>query len=360
MKKVLVVVENYPNKNSQALMYVHVRNKYYIENNIEVDVLNFKAEKGYCYDKINVLSLDEYKKSNKKYDILICHAANLRNHYKFLNKFEKNFGKIFFFYHGHEILKITDVYPKEYPWIRKKAPDTIRNLYDNIKFFLWRKKIEKNLNKVNLIFVSNWLYHRFLYYIHINPKKLEGKVFIINNSVGEIFEKERYNAKKEKKYDFITIRGGGLDGSKYGIDIVTELAKLNPDNSFLVIGKGEFYNHIKKPKNVIFMNKSLTHEEMLHYLDLSRCALLPTKEDTQGVMTCEMFTYGIPTITSNIEVCREIFGDIENVRLIDNDNLENVRLNDLLKEMSNLKSKTNDKYYKKNTLMKEIELIKNS
>ena len=357
MKNILVLVRDYPSENSHELMYVHVRNKYYVKNGMNVDVLNFHAKEDYNYDDINVLTLDTYKKKNKNYDILICHAANIRSHYFFLNKYEKNFKKIIFFYHGHEILKSSEVYPEEYPWIKKKAPDFIRNIYDDLKFILWKNKIQKLLYKSHLVFVSNWLYYRFLYYIHINPKKLENKISIINNSVGEIFEKENYSNSNKKNYDFITIRGVGLDSSKYGIDIVNQLAHNHPNNTFLVIGKGKFFDYAKKPSNLTFLNKSLNHKEMLEYLDSSRCALLPTKEDTQGVMTCEMFTYGIPTITSDIEVCREIFSDVSNVKFIDNNNLDKVDLNQLLAEMENIKFSKNEKYFKKNTINKEIELI---
>jgi len=36
MKKILVLVQDYPNNNGGvALMYVHVRNKYYIQHNID-------------------------------------------------------------------------------------------------------------------------------------------------------------------------------------------------------------------------------------------------------------------------------------------------------------------------------------
>lgn len=43
MKKILVLVQDYPNNNGGvALMYVHVRNKYYIQHNIDV-IENYKC-----------------------------------------------------------------------------------------------------------------------------------------------------------------------------------------------------------------------------------------------------------------------------------------------------------------------------
>lgn len=42
-EKILVLVQNYPdNDGGVALIYVHVRNKYYIQHDIDVTVLNFR------------------------------------------------------------------------------------------------------------------------------------------------------------------------------------------------------------------------------------------------------------------------------------------------------------------------------
>lgn len=355
--KLLVLVEDYPSNQNHTLMYVHVRNKFYYSKNIDVTVLNFRTQNDYEYENIKVISLNTYKKSKEKYDILICHAANLRHHYIFLNKYEKNFKNIIFFYHGHEILNINEVYPPNYKYVKPKDYKLLIYINNLLKCSLWRKKIQKLLYKSQLIFVSNWLYHRFLYYIHINPKYLENRYHIINNSVGKIFEEKSYDINSEKKYDFITIRGNAIDGSKYGIDIVTELAKSNPASKFLVIGKGEFYKHNEKPKNLEFIEKLLTHQEIVSYLNQSKCALLPTKQDTQGVMTCEVSTYGIPTITSNLEVCKEIFENVKNIRFIDNNN-PNINLSKTLDELcKNIPYDKYEKFFAKNTIQKEIDLL---
>lgn len=357
--KVLVLATDYPSDHGHELMYVHVRNKYYQKNGIDVTVLNFRADKDYEYENIKIITLNTYNNKNYKFDILISHASNVRNHYRFIKKYGKNFNRIIFFYHGHEILKLNEVYPDEYYWVKKSfIKKKFQNVYDSFKFRVWRRELEKNIYKSDLIFVSNWLYHRFLYYVRVNPKILEKHVHIINNSVGELFEKESYNIKAKKEYDFITIRGSALDKGKYGIDIVTNLANHNPKLKFLVVGKGNFYNFVKKPNNIEFLNSYLNHNEMLNYLNKSRCALLPTKQDTQGVMTCEMATYGIPTITSDIEVCREIFNGFDNVKLISNSGED--KLDDILKELcANAPYSKNEKYFAKNTIQKEVNLIKN-
>lgn len=96
---------------------------------------------------------------------------------------------------------------------------------------------------------------------------------------------------------------------------------------------------------------------MLHYLDESRCGLMPTREDTQGVMTCEMMEYGMPVITSDISVCNEIFSNVNNVKLISNDKIEDiVGISDQL--FLKLPYKKPNLYIKKKTMEKELELIR--
>ena len=98
--KVLVLVEDYPSNTSKILMYVHVRNKYYMKKGMEVTVLSFKAKAKYNIDGINVITLKDYKANKEKYKdyILILHAANLKHHYIFLKKYNENFNKIVFFF----------------------------------------------------------------------------------------------------------------------------------------------------------------------------------------------------------------------------------------------------------------------
>lgn len=58
MKKILVLVQDYPNNNGGvALMYVHVRNKYYIQHNIDVTVLNFSSVDDYVSLSVNISTL---------------------------------------------------------------------------------------------------------------------------------------------------------------------------------------------------------------------------------------------------------------------------------------------------------------
>ena len=79
----------------------------------------------------------------------------------------------------------------------------------------------------------------------------------------------------------------------------------------------------------------MNHEDILNCVNHARCALMLTRRDTQGVMSCELVTYGIPLITSDLPVCREIFEKIPSVAFmnneIENENFSQIYVNILKK-----------------------------
>lgn len=327
MTKVLVACADYPSDESRALQYVHVRNKYYQKHGIDVTVLNFASQKSYVYENIEVISLEDFynKKESFKDCVLICHAPNLRNHYRFIKKNSGFFGKKLFFFHGHEIVKLNKAYPQPYPFMQENLwKKELRNLYDCFKLRIWRYYFLKEDTQSPLIFVSNSLKNDFLKFLRISEIDIADRTHIIHNSVGKVFEQESYTPKIDNKmYDFITIRSN-LDSSVYCIDLVTEIAYKNPDKSFLIIGKGKYYEYNKKPDNITLINRSMTQEELIQYINSSKVALMPTRRDSQGVMTCELATFGIPVITSDLAVCREMFDGFSNVYMVNNSEISHL------------------------------------
>lgn len=359
--RVLVLVADYPrNDGSVALMYVHVRNKYYMQHGIKVTVINFATQEDYVIDGISVISKETYSKSKDAYDLLICHAANIRNHYRFLKNYGERFPRCIFFFHGHEVLKINKEYPAPYEYHKKNSVllKWMQDCYDTYKLLTWNRYFTKTLDKSHFVFVSNWLLDKFLFYTKLNRSDIKDHYSIIHNSVGYEFEKLSYDIEGAKEYDFITIRSY-LDDSKYSVDIVNDLAHRNPSLKFLLIGKGKFFQHNKKAENLTWLDTVLQHNEITTYLNKARCGLLPTREDTQGVMTCEMAAFGIPVITSDIDVCKEICKSLGNVYLMDNHNLE-FDLGEVLRNLtSRVPYEKNDTYFSYCTLDREVELIHN-
>lgn len=361
--KVLILSTDYSKPDEYiSLEYIHTRNKKYLEYGIEVHVISFKTKEDYVIDGIKVFCQKTYETKLVKdnYDVLVSHAPNLKNHFLFIRKYDKQFNKIVFFFHGHEVLKTLEVYPKPYSYSRKFFGLLENNLiwmYDAFKLRIWKQYFEEKYDKCEFVFVSNWMRSMFLKYVGLNPKLLDRRSHIIYNSVGHNFEVENYNINVKKQFDFITIRNN-IDGSKYCIDVVTKLAENNPDYKFCVIGRGRYYKVYEKPPNLIWIEKNLSHSEIIKYLNVSHCALIPTRADAQGVMACEMATFGIPLITSDIEICAEVFSGFDNVFFIKNDgssDLKNIYSN--IKVAAN--ANKNTKYFSENTIKKEINLFCN-
>lgn len=358
--KILILATDYPNlKGGITSYFIHTRCKYYLNKGLDFEVLNFKAKEDYVIDRVRVICLDTFRKRHKEqYDLLILHAPNLRNHYRFLKKYGKNFKKYLFFFHGHEVLKINKDYPKPYSYKKKKL-SFLQNTYDCLKLKVWHNYFVKNKEKSSYIFVSNWIKEMFFKNTKIEKSILNDKCYVTYNSIDKDFEENNYNSTSEKVYDFITIRGN-LDGSKYCIDIVNKLASMNPNCKFLIIGKGKYFEVFEKSSNIELMQKTCTHTEIIQLLNKAKCALMPTRNDTQGLMACEMATFGIPLITSNISVCYEIFDGFNNVEFINNDMIDKediiAKYNKIAKNANYIK---NDKFFIEKNCNKEIDIINN-
>lgn len=358
MKSILVAVENYPNNNGGvSLMYVHTRNKAYASSGIDVTVLNFHSDENYEYEGIRVISLKTYLSETKKYDILVSHAANLRHHYLFLRKHGDNFEKFVFFFHGHEVLKIHKTYSKPYSYVQNsKLKVFAQNIYDDFKLGFWRKYYLSVASKSKFVFVSKWMLDEFLKWTKIPYDAIKDNCEITYNCIGKTFEETSYDYECEKEYDFITVRSY-LDGSKYCADVVNNLAFANPDMKFLIVGKGEFFNHFEKAPNLTWLNQTMNHSEIIQHMQKSRCALMPTRTDAQGLMMCELASTGMPLITSDIPVCHEVFDDFDNVALINND-LIDVELSAVFDELiKNVPYTKIRKYFNTTTSQKEISLL---
>lgn len=357
--RLLILTAFYPIPDiTHERMFVHVRNRYYQEHGARVTVLNFAAKDNYTIDGINVITLQEFEQRNIHYDIVISHSANVRNHYCFLKKYEKEFEHLVFFFHGHEASIFAKDYPKPYKFTKdgKIIKRTCQLFYDHFKLNLWRPFYKKLAKKSQYVFVSDYFYKRVQKNLRITPADLSGHCHVIHNSIGSFFENKDYEMKTDKKYDYISIRSN-LDAPKYGVDQYIELANKYPENRFLLIGKGEIFDYFEKPQNMEWINHTLSHEEMLGYLNNARCGIMLTRSDTQGVMTCEMASIGMPIISSDIEVCHEILSCFPNVALVPND-VEKIELNSIYEKLAlGLPYDKCKKYYAEETIQKEMKLF---
>lgn len=349
---ILVAVVNYNEKD-----FVHPRNLEYIANGYKVTVVDFVRNEDCYVDGIRTITLRTYVHEKQDYSILILHAANIKNHYRFLKKYGDRFKHFIFFYHGHEVLMCNKVYSKPYYYVGIHNLSSIfRDLYDYFKLRVWKYYLPKITYKSEYVFVSEWMQNEFYKWTKIESRLIEDKTHIIYNCIGEEFEKAKYDFTAEKQYDFVTIRAN-IDGSKYCVDLVNKWAKNNPEFKFLLIGCGDYFEYDKKADNIRHIQRKLAKSEIIVYLQQSRCALMPTRTDAQGVMMCEMASIGMPLITTDIPVCHEVFDDFENIGFIklDSDGNElHHMLNDLEKKEPYV---VNEKYYHNNTCFVEVKLL---
>lgn len=357
--KILVLAQDYLKDKNYAMLYVHTRNTQYLKNNIEVDVINFKENSYYEVDSINVYGVDYFQKNKNlsDYDLVVSHAPNIKNHFRFIFKNLKSIKNLVLFIHGHEVLLKDKYYPSPYKFQKNRfISKFIHFFYDRLKVKLFKifinLLIRKGIN-LNLVFVSEWMKEEFFKCTKASEFRLKDKCHIIHNPVNTSFIDRKYEPSSEFDADFITIRP--FDGPKYSIDLLCRIAKSNPSLTFSLYGKGEYFKFNSCPSNIKIYEKFLLHHEIPDLLNKHRAALMLTKLDAQGVMVCEMACYGIPVITSDIPLKRELLGSAENVSFFKND--LSVQLTSLKIQTGN-NQQIKERFSDDSTLQKEINLMK--
>ncbi|RZQ54960.1 hypothetical protein C1E23_01360 [Pseudoalteromonas phenolica] len=337
--KNFVLCQDYPTKdNHYAMSYVHSRVRSY--KYLKCVVVSFSAEFCYEIDGVEVITAEFFKKNYldflNEHDRVLSHAPNIKNHLPILNRVNK--AKVVIFLHGHEVLKINNYYPEDYSWVKKGflGRPFFQNTYDTLKLFLLGRCFNKLMrrNRLKLIFVSTWMKNEFLNNVNINFDLNESNSAIINNASAPEFINKTYNYDCEKAYDAISIRP--FDSPKYAVDQIVKLAHENPTLNFILYGKGKYFDYNIKPKNLTVSEDFLRPEEITDALDKAKIAIMPTRLDAQGVMMCEMATYGIPLVTSDLPICREVLFEFDNVTYWDGE--EDL---DLLKVLRDTKSHNN-------------------
>lgn len=354
MNKILIICENYPSaSNLYSMAFVHSRNIEYLKQGREITVLNFSADQDYVFEGIEVKAYNSLKSIDLSiYNAIVSHAPNIRNHIKFLFPRMKKVSNLIFIFHGHEILKINEYYPKPYKW--EKHPSflgkSFQRLYDYIKLNLLRLFINTYSKCIKLVFVSEWMKENGLQCL---GKVKTSKIFVVNNSLNTSFLENSFNISDEKLGDFITIRP--LNGSKYAVDLVIDFAKNNPDYNFSIYGQGDFFKYNALPKNVHWNNRFLSQKDIPIILNKYKYAIMPTRLDAQGVMMCEIAAYGMPIIISDLSVCREMLGGFSNCLFIKNEDFGEVKFQGWeMTSFDSNKSKYIDKFH--STRLSKLEL----
>lgn len=327
----LVLVQGYPSASRPYnLAYVHARVLAYRQAGFDVTVLSFGANECYVHEGIQV-ETEASVSRQIVFDVCVSHAPNLRNHLRWMWRYQHIWKKTIWVLHGHEVLIKQNYYPAPYRWDKRLNPfyRWADKTYDRMKVQVLARAIRHWLKqqKLHLIFVSDWMRQSFLDCVPIEPSVIDGHFTIAPNPIHPTFLTHRWNPQKIRA-DFVTIRP--LDEPKYALDVVIELAKGHPDLRFDIFGQGRYFQFNPPPANVHWQNHFWTQEELPEILNHYRAALMPTRLDAQGVMNCEMAMLGMPVLTTDLPICREMLGAFPRVGFFSLEHLEQVKLLDFL------------------------------
>src|SRR3954462_12140016 len=104
--KLLILTQDYPSESTPFVMaFVHTRSLYYKKYGVTADIISFSCKKEYIFEEVHVYPFGKLNVLlDRKYDAVMWHAPNLRSLLKTIFFNFSKLPKIFFVYHGHEIL----------------------------------------------------------------------------------------------------------------------------------------------------------------------------------------------------------------------------------------------------------------
>jgi glycosyltransferase involved in cell wall biosynthesis len=315
--KIVVVVQDYPSlARPTTTAFVHSRNLWYSAQGVEVVVASFACKTPYTFDGIHVAP------ANRRVlwgaDVIVSHAPNVRNHVRLL--WSRTEAPVVFFFHGFEVLKTNRYYPRPFSFQQRRS-DPWRRLavgaYDAVKVRVLRRFLQrKRGDRARFVFVSDWMRRAFSACVPGGESIIDGRNSVIPNAVHPTFERQRYRPPREPLADFVTFRPH-TDVPKYAIDLVIDIARRFPNFRFDVYGTGRLPEVLQAPTNLRHIDRMIPQSELAELASSYRAALIPSRLDAQGVTACEMATFGIPTIVSDLPVAREFLEHFPNVGFID-------------------------------------------
>lgn len=170
-----------------------------------------------------------------------------------------------------------------------------------------QRRQNKNIRKcdnISYIFISEFSKREFLKRYDKIP---EDKRYFLTNMIH--FDEHRFRVESEKNDMYLFI--GGLTEVK-GIRLFCE-AVTRAGVKAVAIGQGLLYEELKAQyPNVEFAGWK-TKEEMLPYLQKTRCLVFPSIwYETFGLVPMENMAYGIPVICSDLNAASDYVADGEN------------------------------------------------
>jgi glycosyltransferase involved in cell wall biosynthesis len=326
--RIFVMTETYTSESGRyENSYIHTRNLLYRDAGHSVRVLSFRARGRYEVDGIEVYREADVLREclHEDADIWLLHAPNLRNHLRFARRHHRPGTPLVVFFHGHECLSLRKYYPRPYRFaVAARRKRALAIIYDPLKLLVMRRFVSRvsRMRTTRFVFVSRWMRDETFRSLRLEGAiagRVSRRSVAIHNAVHPAFLEERYQRSDVLLADFVTIRP--LDRSKHAVDRVIALARRNNQFSFDIYGRGSLPEHIQIPPNVRVHQTYLAQHDIPALLNRYAAAIMPTRLDAQGVMVCEMASYGIPVLTSDLPVCDEMVGDFPGVVLFDHSTL---------------------------------------
>lgn len=169
----------------------------------------------------------------------------------------------------------------------------------------WKQNKDiRKCDNISYIFISEFSKREFLKRYDKIP---EDKRYFLTNMIH--FDEHRFRVESEKNDTYLFI--GGLTEVK-GIRLFCE-AVTRAGVKAVAIGQGLLYEELKAQyPNVEFVGWK-TKEEMLPYLQKTRCLVFPSIwYETFGLVPMENMAYGIPVICSDLNAASDYVADGEN------------------------------------------------
>jgi glycosyltransferase involved in cell wall biosynthesis len=258
----------------------------------------------YSYNKMKNL-YETFEKEIKNYDIVHLHGLNVYNNYKLAKIAYKNKVPV--------ILSCYDIsIPENLPYLTK----IFKKIYD----FLFIKRLNNYVSE-------------FLLLTKDQIKELENtgisrnKISVWSAGFDILKRRIKYNDKEIlKKYGILNekyvFNMGRIEEYK-GIQDIVQIAKDQPKIKFLVAGKDDYVNTLRKlardlnVHNVYFLGE-LDEKEATVLLRNAYIFVFPSKKEGWGIVLAEAMSVGIPCIAYNIPNVRTVFTDAKSGFLVKN------------------------------------------
>ena len=376
-KNTLVIVPDYPSYvNLYVCAFAHSRCKEYVKNGLKIQVFavneGIKFQTKYTRDNVPVMkgTYEDLKNvlKKKKYPVVIVHFVN-SGLYPIFEKYVYDNQKMIFICHGPETV-YKYLVNKTRPYFTEEiSASKIEEMFKEEDQYV--KKFSKKDN-VEWVFVSDWL-KEF-------SEEQQGFKFknsrVINNIIDEdLFPYTERNPELRKK--ILVVRK--FDNiSQHSIDQVVlsilELSrrKIFADLEFDIYGDGNYYDELVKPlrkfDNVHLIRKFVPNEKLNEIYSKHGIMMLPSRHDAHAVSMGESASTGLVVLGSTVTSNPYFMNQEENHTLTDPEDFK--ALADVVERLYNdpkefLRVSKNmavftRQFNKKNTVHKEIELIKNS